>query len=253
MKIIIALDDIGMDKALSLASVLKDEGVMFKVNDLLDDPGLQIISDLLNLGVDVMDDPKLHDIPNTVKTRISKHAFRKPQFITIHASGGVEMMRKAVEGAGISKILAVTVLTTLGEEECNINLGGPVKAKVLQYARNAVLAGVHGIVCSAKELEFLSKFSELKNLIKVTPGIRPKWHVDPKDDQTRIVTPYDAVRLGAHYIVIGRPIVKASDPVEAVRKTKEEIDNAMLDIISEEEYGAVNLCKFPIYKEVKKC
>lgn len=233
MNIIVALDDLGRDKALSLAKKLREARVIVKVNDLLDDPGPKIITELRDLGVEVMDDPKLHDIPNTVKTRAKKHAAYRPKFITVHASGGVAMMRAAVEGAGNSKILAVTVLTSLGEEECNINLGGPVKVKVLQFARNALLAGVYGIVCSPQELKFLSGFAELKSLIKVTPGIRPKWHIDPKDDQSRITTPYDAVMLGADYGVIGRPIVKSDDPVQAVWKTQEEIESAMLAVIAE--------------------
>ncbi len=226
-KIIVALDGMTVGNALSLARKLTSEGVLFKANDLLDDEGGVEIIALLNAHGSVMDDPKLHDIPNTVKNRIKKHVKKNPMFITVHASGGIAMMRAAVENCGESKILAVTVLTSLSEEECHNNLGGPVKVKVLQYARNAVLAGVHGIVCSPKELEFLSQFPELKNLIKVTPGIRPVWHLDPKDDQSRVTTPAQAVNLGADYMVIGRPIVKAEDPVEAVRKTKQEIMDAM--------------------------
>ncbi len=226
-KIIVALDGMNVKSALSLAEKLGGEDVLFKVNDLLDDDeGLKIIGTLNRYG-GVMDDPKLHDIPNTVKNRIKKHAYMTPVFITVHASGGIAMMRVAVENCGQSKILAVTVLTSLNEEECYLNLGSPVKAKVLQYARNAVIAGVHGIVCSPKELEFLSQFPELKSLIKVTPGIRPVWHLDPKDDQSRVTTPAQAVQMGADYLVIGRPIVKAEDPVEAVHKTKQEIMDAM--------------------------
>lgn len=224
--IIVALDDLEIGKALGLARTLEGAEVLFKANDLLDDNlGLGVIKELKTYG-GVMADPKLHDIPNTVKNRIKKFVYFKPDFITVHASGGIEMMRAAVENCGNSKILAVTVLTSLGEEECNINLGGPVKAKVLQYARNAVIAGVHGIVCSANELEFLSKFPELKSLIRVTPGIRPIWHLDANDDQSRVTTPAKAVEYGTNYMVIGRPIVKANDPVEAVKKTKAEIEEA---------------------------
>lgn len=226
-KIIVALDGMGVISALSLAKKLAGENVLFKANDLLDDEeGINIIAMLNGYG-SVMADPKLHDIPNTVKNRVVKYARMTPVFITVHASGGIAMMRAAVENCGQSKILAVTVLTSLSEEECHNNLGGPVKVKVLQYARNAVLAGVHGIVCSPKELEFLSQFPELKILTKVTPGIRPVWHLDPKDDQSRVTTPARAVKLGTDYMVIGRPIVKAEDPVEAVRKTKQEIMDAM--------------------------
>ncbi|HDH31441.1 MAG TPA: orotidine-5'-phosphate decarboxylase [Candidatus Wolfebacteria bacterium] len=225
-EIIVAFDGMKYDDVLPLAEALSGMGVLFKVNDLLDEYGVKIIESLKYFG-GVMADPKLYDIPNTVKNRIKRYAAFKPDFITVHASGGIDMMRAAVDSCD-SKILAVTVLTSLTEEECNINLGGPVKAKVLQFARNAVLAGVHGIVCSSQELKFLSEFRELKALIKVTPGIRPVWHLDPKDDQSRVTTPADAVDMGSDYLVIGRPIIKALNPVEAVRKTKKEIGKASI-------------------------
>ena len=233
MGIIIALDGMKKKDAIELAKKLSSASqiVCFKANDLLDDEGGKIIEELSQYGL-VMADPKYHDIPNTVGNRVKKISSYHPMFITVHASGGIEMMRAAVENTSEitvaikSKILAVTVLTSLDEEECNLNLGGPVKAKVLQFARNAILSGVEGIVCSANELAFLSKFPELKWLIKVTPGIRPKWHIDPSDDQARIVTPADAVKLGADFIVIGRPIVRAKDPLKALEDTISEIEEA---------------------------
>ncbi|MBU4216497.1 orotidine-5'-phosphate decarboxylase [Candidatus Parcubacteria bacterium] len=228
-KIIVALDGMDTEDALVLAKNLEGTGVILKANDLLDG-GLGVtILEVLSRHAEVMDDAKFHDIPNTVKNRVKKHIFYKPSLITVHASGGVAMMRAAVEAAGDSKILAVTVLTSLNEEECNINYGMPVKAKVLQFARNAVLAGVYGIVCSPMELKFLSQFPELNKLKKVTPGIRPKWHLDPNDDQSRITTPYDAVKMGADYLVIGRPITMATNPVEAVLETQKEINLAIVE------------------------
>jgi orotidine-5'-phosphate decarboxylase len=227
-KIIVALDGLEIGRAMVLAESLASLGVLFKANDLLDtNIGLQVIKGLKDLGVGVMADPKVHDIPNTAKNRIKKFAAFGPDLITVHASGGVEMMRYAVEGAGsVSKILAVTVLTSLGEEECNINLGGPVKVKVLQYARNAVLAGAYGIVSSGEELAFLSKYPETRILKKVVPGIRPTWEITEKDDQKRVVTPANAVKGGADYLVIGRPIYEAADPAEAVRRIQKEIEEA---------------------------
>ena len=226
-KIIVALDGMSDEDALSLAEKLKGTGAILKANDLLDGPqGLGII-DTLSQYAGVMDDAKLYDIPNTEENRVKKHAAHNPLFITVHASGEIAMMRKAVQNSGNSKILAVSVLTTMNEEECHLTFGAPVKAKVLQFARNAVLAGVYGLVCSAKELAFLSGYPEVACLKKFTPGIRPIWHLDPKDDQSRVTTPADAVRMGADYIILGRPIVKAKDPVEAVRLTQQEIDQAL--------------------------
>lgn len=227
-RIIVALDDLSIDDALSLAKKLSEEDVVFKVNDLLDDKGPEIIAALGEYG-GVMADPKLHDIPNTVKNRIKKYVIHAPDLVTIHASGGIPMMKAAVENRGDSSILAVTVLTSLSDDECNAIFGCSAKDKVLQLVGDAVSAGVQGIVCSPKELEFLSEVDEFKNLIKVTPGIRPCWNLTLKDDQSRVMTPYNAARKGADYIVIGRPIVQAKDPVEAVRKTKEEILSAFAE------------------------
>lgn len=225
-KIIIALDDMADEAAFVLAGKLAGVNVLFKADDLLDSElGAKRVIERLGIG-EVMADPKLHDIPKTVGNRTKRFAAYGPKFLTVHASGGIEMIRAAVENRGATDILAVTVLTSLNEEECTLNLGGPVKAKALLYARNALIAGAQGIVCSAQELEFFSKFPELKNLIKVTPGIRPVWHLDPKDDQKRIMTPEKAVKLGADYLVIGRPITKAADPVEALEKTIKEIETA---------------------------
>lgn len=221
-RVIVALDGLNVTAALDLAKKLSGEDVVFKANDLLDDGGPEILATLGAYG-GVMADPKFHDIPNTVENRIKKYVIHAPDFITVHASGGVPMMKRAVENRGDSSILAVTVLTSLNEEECKSILGGSVKDKVLQYVDNALLAGVQGIVCSPNELEFLSEVPKFKSLIKVTPGIRPLWSLTEKDDQSRIMTPYMAASKGADYIVIGRPIVQAKDPVEAVKKTKYEI------------------------------
>ena len=227
-RIIVALDDLSVNDALSLAEKLSGEDVVFKANDLLDDEGPEIMRTLSVYG-GVMADPKFHDIPNTVKNRIKKYAIHGPDFITVHASGGIAMMKAAVENRGDSGILAVTVLTSLSEDDCKSIFGSSVKDKVLQLAKDAVSAGVQGIVCSPQELEFLSQFPEFENILKVTPGIRPFWHLGKGDDQSRVTTPERAARKGADYIVIGRPIVKAEDPVEAVRKTKNEILSAFAE------------------------
>jgi orotidine-5'-phosphate decarboxylase len=147
-------------------------------------------------------------------------------FITVHGQN-IAILRNAVKNCGDSKILAITVLTSIGEEECSLNLGGPVKAKVLQFARNAVLAGAHGIVCSARELIFLSNYPETHGLIKVTPAIRPEWYHDPKDDQARPTTIETAVLAGADYLVIGRPIITAPRPKIALLRSMAEVEEAI--------------------------
>lgn len=224
-RIVIPLDGMTKKSALEVAVKLAGKVWGFKANDLLIECGVGIIEELKQFG-NVFADPKLHDIPNTVANSMKKLAIVGADLVTVHASGGVEMMRAAVDVAGDSKVLAVTVLTSLDEDTAHLTFGNPIKATVLQFARNASLAGVFGVVCSPKELEILSKQPELQSLAKITPGIRPEWYqVD--DDQKRTMTPAEAAKLGATLLVIGRPILKAKDPVEAAEKTAREIEEAI--------------------------
>lgn len=223
--IVIPLDGMTKDAALEVAAKLAGKVWGFKVNDLLIECGAGIVEELKQFG-NVFADPKLHDIPNTVVNSMAKLAATGVNLVTVHASGGVEMMKAAVDAAGGSKVLAVTVLTSLDEDTAHLIFGNPIKATVLQFARNASLAGVYGVVCSPKELEILSKQPELQSLAKITPGIRPEWYqVD--DDQKRTMTPAEAAKLGATLLVIGRPILKAEDPVEAAERTAREIEEAI--------------------------
>jgi len=223
--IIIPLDGMTEKTALDTASRLSGSVWGFKINDLLLECGVSVIAKLRKYGL-VFADPKLHDIPNSVANSMAKLSAAGANFVTVHASGGVEMMRAAVNAAGGSWVLAVTVLTSLDESTAHLIFGNPVKATVLQFARNAMLAGVEGVVCSPKELEVLGSQPELRTLIRVTPGIRPSWY-QVSDDQRRKMTPAEAVKLGANLLVIGRPILRSDDPMEAVEKTLQEIDEAV--------------------------
>ncbi|MDP3730979.1 MAG: orotidine-5'-phosphate decarboxylase [bacterium] len=192
-KIIIALDGMSEVEALRIAKLLKGKVWGFKINDLLfADPG--IIKKLKKFG-NVFADAKLYDIPNTVANSVRRLSAVGADMITVHASGGIEMMRAAKENAGHSKILAVTVLTSFKGSQNKI---------VLKLAREAEKAGLDGIVCSGHELKYVSKLP----LLKVVPGIRPKGY-NRKDDQKRTVTAEEAVKLGADYLVIGRPIINS--------------------------------------------
>ena len=192
-KIIVALDGISEKEALRIARLLKGLVWGFKVNDLLFE-SLGVIVKLKKFG-NVFADAKLYDIPNTVTNSVRKLSTTGADMITVHASGGVEMMKAAKRSAGKSKILAVTVLTSFQ---------GNQKKMVLKLVRDAEKAGLDGIVCSGLELKYLAKFS----LLKVVPGIRPKDY-NKKDDQKRTVTAEEAVKLGADYLVIGRPIINS--------------------------------------------
>jgi len=204
-KVIIALDGISEKEALRFAKLLKGHVWGFKVNDLLFERS-GIINKLKKVGK-VFADAKLHDIPNTVSNSVKKLSSVGADLITVHASGGIEMMHVAKRNAGKSKIIAVTVLTS--------NRGN-VTNDVLGLAKDAIIAGVDGIVCSGHELPAISKIKGAEKLIKIVPGIRPIWY-KRKDDQSRVMTPDQAIKLGADYLVLGRPILYAKDPVEALK------------------------------------
>lgn len=228
-RIILAFD--GMNKGASLALAEKLSGTPglwgFKINDLLGECGYPVITELAKYGK-VMGDPKWKDIPNTVLNYAQKMTLYGPAFVTVHASGGVEMMREAVKGAGgLYKILGVTVLTSKDEDDCQLDYGCSVKAAVLKFARNALTAKVDHLVCSAKDLQVLKGRPEFKDMVKITPAIRPLWYQRTEkgfDDQKRATTARNAVEMGADLLVIGRPIIRAQDPVEAIRLTMEEIE-----------------------------
>lgn len=155
-----------------------------------------------------------------------------PEFVTVHCDEGEEILRGvAKNNPGDTKILAVTVLTSLNQEKLRaLGYSGKyaedLSALVLLRARMAKAAGCHGVVCSGLEVAMVKR--ELgSELIAVTPGIRPAWSLVNRDDQKRIVTPADAIRNGSDYVVIGRPIRDAKDPADAARKVAEEIESAL--------------------------
>jgi len=161
-------------------------------------------------GIDIFLDLKLHDIPNTVAGACAGIADLQPKFLTVHASGGGEMIKAAVAKVSNTSITAVTVLTSLDINEL-LNLGLPKdpQALALALAKRAVASGATSIVCSPHEASLLRK--ELaEEVLLITPGVRPSDA--SHDDQNRVMTPRAALDAGANYVVIGRPITKAADP-----------------------------------------
>jgi orotidine-5'-phosphate decarboxylase len=232
-RIIIALDVQTKEEGMALVSNLKDART-FKVGlELFIAEGPALFKKLKALRKDVFLDLKLHDIPNTVAGAV-RSAFRHGvQMMTVHASGGREMMAKAAETArqvseelGRPKpiLLGVTVLTSLkGTDLEEIGVGPDVARQVVRLAGLAKAAGMDGVVCSPQEIEVLRKEFG-RDLIIVTPGIRPLWAA--AQDQKRIMTPAEAVAKGADYLVIGRPVTGATSPQEAFIKVVEELDRA---------------------------
>jgi len=229
-KLIVALDVNSLDEAGPLVRSLAPYVNCFKVGlELLTAVGApKVVEFVYSLGSQVFYDGKFDDIPNTVGSAAREVAGLNVKMFNVHASAGVEAMMAAVANKGLSLVLAVTVLTSLDENNAHLIFGGPSKAKVLQFARDAKVAGCDGIICSPQELEFLGKQEELGSLLKVTPSVRPKWAAT--GDQKRIMTPAEAVRAGANVLVIGRPITKPpaeiGTPVDAVKRILKEIEEA---------------------------
>ncbi|HPO17147.1 MAG TPA: orotidine-5'-phosphate decarboxylase [Candidatus Hydrogenedentes bacterium] len=187
--------------------------------------GPDIVREVRDLGKNVFLDLKFHDIPNTVAKAAKAAAGMGVKLITLHASGGRNMIaaaREAVEGTE-TRILAVTILTSLTDEMVRMEIGIPECAAeaVPRLARLAVESGAHGIVCSPQELQPVRTAIGTEPLV-VTPGVRPVWA--SKDDQARVLTPREAAQLGSSMIVVVRPILKHPQPSEAVRLILEELN-----------------------------
>lgn len=215
-----------MERILKLGSILVDLGVTIKVNASLRALGYDLIDQLHRRGLRVMVDLKLHDIPETMDMDGHMLAEHNPAFVTVMCSAGIEGMRRVRIALPDTKVIGVSVLTSLTEEDCQLTYGCSVRAGVLKFARMAQLAGIGGLVCSAQEAQMLALQQEL-SLELHTPGIRPTWSLVADDDQQRITTPAQAIRAGATRIIVGRPITQAKDPRDAVRHILEEIQTAM--------------------------
>jgi len=160
--------------------------------------------------VSVFLDLKLHDIPVTVAGAARAVARLRPEVLTVHAAGGADVVRAAVEAAPGTMVAAVTVLTSLGDDDLGrIGLSGPVPDAVLRLAALSVEAGAQGLVCSPREVSAV-RAEVGDDVTLITPGVRPAG--SEADDQARVATPEEALLAGADLLVIGRPITRASDP-----------------------------------------
>jgi len=248
-RIIVALDVSSLEAADKLVTELAPHVGCFKVGlQLITAVGApQVVEFLHKRGAKVFLDGKFHDIPNTIGEASAAATKLGVLMFNVHASSDVEGMAAAVNAAkkGQSKVLAVTVLTSHGEDNAHLIFGAPSKAKVIQFARNAALVGIDGIICSPKELAVLGDQQELVGLSRVTPGIRSSG--DPADDQKRTLSPAEAIRAGADMLVIGRPIVKAKSPVEAAKRIAAEIEAALLERLHLDMFNLKNI-KFGAFK-----
>ena len=222
-KIIVALDVPTKEKALGLVKQLRDRISFFKIGlQLYTAEGPEIVRAVLATGAKVWLDIKLHDIPNTVARAVESASHLGVHMLTIHLSGGSEMIRAAIAArANNMLLLGVTVLTSATEQTLReVGIPGTVEDQVLRLAKLGVEAGIDGVVASPHEIRKLR--TEFGNKIKIAvQGIRPTW-AEP-GDQKRFMTPSEALEAGADYIGIGRPITAHRDPREAVAKILKEI------------------------------
>jgi orotidine-5'-phosphate decarboxylase len=222
-KIIVALDVATKEKALDLIEQLSGQISFFKIGlQLYTAEGPEIVRAVLSTGAKVWLDIKLHDIPNTVARAVESASNLGVQMLTIHLSGGSEMIRAATAArANNILILGVSVLTSATEETLReIGISDKVDDQVLRLAKLGVEAGIDGIVASPHEIKTLRAAFGHKIKI-VVQGIRPTW-AEP-GDQKRFMTPRQALGAGADYIGIGRPITRHSRPSEAVTKILQEL------------------------------
>jgi len=219
-RLVVALDFPTLDQGVSMAGALVDEVAGFKVGlELLSGEGPQAISTIAELGSPVFADTKLHDIPNTVAGAARRIAAAGARWLTVHASGGREMMEAAVESTGETGVLAVTVLTSMSERDVEeLGLSGGLESQVVNLARLAEGAGVEGLVCAPGDVTAIRHKG--LDLPIFTPAIRM---TPSDDDQKRTGTPAQAMTAGADYLVVGRPVTRAPDPVAAAREITESI------------------------------
>jgi len=218
----VALDMDEDDEAVRLAGEIGQDVAALKVgSQLFTRYGPDLVRRITGSGGRVFLDLKYHDIPNTVAKAVRGAVEMGVSWFTVHASGGREMIQAARGAAADSKVLAVTVLTSLDKEAmCQVGWDGEVSDQVIRLATMAREAGADGIVCSALEVRSLRNVLD-DGCVLVTPGIRPVGA--STDDQARVATPAIAVADGADYLVVGRPIVKAPDRKAAVRLILEEM------------------------------
>ncbi len=225
--VIIALDFDGKEKTLAFLDCFTQEKPFVKIGmELFYAEGPQIVRDIKARGHRIFLDLKLHDIPNTVKKAMAVLSALDVDMVNLHAAGTQSMMRAALEGLTRADgtrplLIAVTQLTSTSQQsmEDEIGISKKLEDVVVSYAKNAKAAGLDGVVCSPLEAGCIHAACT-EQFLTVTPGIR--FADSGADDQVRITTPAKAREIGSDYIVVGRPITQAADPVAAYRRCVEE-------------------------------
>lgn len=225
-KVLVALDFANADEALNFVKTLKPDACRLKVGkELFAVAGPEFVKKLVEQGFDVFLDLKYHDIPNTVAKAVQAAARMGVWMVNVHALGGRKMMQAAKQAIEESEnkplLIAVTILTSMEQSDLNeLGLPGTPRDNVLRLAKLAKVSGMDGIVCSAQEAADIR--SELgEDFCLVTPGIRPAG--SDVNDQKRIMTPADAIAAGSSYLVVGRPITQAEQPLAVLDQINQSL------------------------------
>jgi orotidine-5'-phosphate decarboxylase len=223
-RVIVALDVPDLAALEAYLDRLEGQPVFYKVGlELFVAEGARAIDAVKARGGRIFLDLKLHDIPETVGRAVSSAVRFGAELLTIHTAGGLEMMKRAVEAAGATRILGVTVLTSLAESDLAADgIGGGVADAVVRRARVAAAAGVPGLVCSPQEV---AQVKAASGLLTVVPGVRPAGAA--LGDQKRVATPATTIAAGADYLVVGRPIRDAAVPAQAFAAVVREVEQAL--------------------------
>lgn len=230
-RLVLSLDVNSTEKAEAILQELSPlKGMVVKVGlEFIYSVGPSLAISLVKAyGFNVFADAKLKDIPNTLAGATKSLVRYGPEFINVYADSSIEGIRAVVDNKERSKVLVVTVPTCLDDNDCHHIYGAPSKAKVLEFARDALYGGADGIICSPQELEMLASKHQLQHMEFVTPGVRPLWA--PAHDQKRVMTPAEAMMQGATRVVVGRPITNPPQGItrlQAAAKIIEEISNGL--------------------------
>ena len=235
-RLIVSLDVDRFEYACKLIDILSPEVECFKVGiapfTLF---GEELLNKLRQANKKVFLDLKFHDIPNTVKQAAKAAALKHIYMMNFHCLGGLKMMQEAVKGvlevSGSERplLIGVTILTSMSVADMqDLGMSDNVQAEVIKLAKLAKQAGLDGVVASAKEAKVI-KENVGEDFLIVAPGVRPLWSVVSGEDQKRVLSPKQAVSQGADFIVVGRPIIKDSDPLQAAKRIISELEEVIIE------------------------
>ena len=224
-KVIVALDTSNIKKVKEIVQKLKSEVYAFKIGyEFFLNHGIKGYNIVRKICPRIFLDLKLHDIPNTTKKGIEAINKLKPLLTTIHISGGDEMMKASLINRKHTKILGVSILTSLDNIQTKKYYNEKkIENLVKKFVKQAKKNKLDGVICSPKEIKYIRK-EVGKNFLIITPGIRINNSNKIKDDQKRVLTPAEAISLGANFLVIGRPILQSKNPLNTIREINKTIN-----------------------------